>query len=229
MTERPWDAEDSAKLSNAERQQLERVLRRREKEADESAEEVKAQRIAQFEEELAQIFSAESEAFVDVTGLAKEAVAKVNDEIDRRCDELGVRRAFRPRVHLVWSGRGESADKERRAELRRVAERRAEADKLTAQKAIRRTFTDQLELLAIGALSSEEARAFLTQAPRPEALMPEVRLAALDVGDRKVEGRYGLGGVPLLALGSPGEDDPSEDEDDEDDSDDFPRPRRRLR
>jgi hypothetical protein len=222
MTERrPWDADASAKLSTAERQQLERVLKRREKESDESADEVKAQRIADFEEEIATIFAAESEAFADVTALAQEVVAKANAEIDHRCDELNIRRAFRPRLRLGWVGRGENDEKERRAELRRVAEKRAEADKLAAKKVIRRTFTDQLELLALGVLASEEAQKFLEQAPRPEALMPDVKLAELNVGDAKTpRERWSGGSVPLLALGEGN--DPSEPEDDE------PR-RRRVR
>jgi hypothetical protein len=224
MTDRPWDARDSAKLSNAERQQLERVLKRREKEADESAEEVKAQRLAAFEEELAQIFGTEDKAFADVTALAQEWISKANDEIDRRCDELGVRRDFRPQLVLAWKGRGANTDKERRKELQRVAEKRAEADKLTAQKQIRRTFTDELEKLAVGALGSEEAKAFLEQAPRPEALMPEVRLAELDAGNVTVGG-YGRGGlrggdsIPVFALGPPGEKEPERDDEDEDDLD----------
>jgi hypothetical protein len=217
---RAWDAEDSAKLSAAERKDLLAVLKRREKEADESAAEMKAQRIAEFEEELATIFEAENKAFADVTALAEAAVRKANEEIDRRCDELGIRRSFRPRLGLRWSGRGENSDKERRAELRRVAEKRAEADMLAAKKEIRRTFTDQQELLAIGALNSEEARAFLARMPRPEALMPKVRLAELDVGNKTTQDRWQP--VPLLAVNPPGEDDPSEPEEDDDD---FPHRR----
>ena len=52
--------------------------------------------------------------------------------------------------------------------------------------------------------------------------MPEVKLAELNVGDKKTSRQYGLGGVPLLALGTPGEDDPTEPEDDEED-DNIPR------
>jgi hypothetical protein len=223
MTNRPWDADDSSKLTPAERKALEGVLKRREKEADESAEEVKAQRLAAFEEELAQIFSAEDAAFADVTALAKEAIAKVADEVERRCDELGIRRDFRPSIGLAWSGRGANTFEDRRKELRKAAEARADADKLTAQKQIRRTFTDQLELLALGVLGSEEAQSFLEQAPRPEVLMPEVRLAELDAGNVTVN-RYGRrlrGGdsIPALALGQPGEEEPERD--DEDDDDDF--------
>jgi hypothetical protein len=204
---RPWDENDSAKLTAADRKEPHSVLRRREKEADESAEEVKARRLPDFEEELATIFSAEDAAFADVTAFAQEMIEKADAEIDRRCDELGIRRAFRPELRLGWSGRGENTSKERRNELRKVAEARAEADKLSAKKQIRRTFTDQQELIALGALSTEEARAFLAQMPRPETLMPEVRLAEHNVADKKTERQLGYGSVPLLAIGPPGEDD----------------------
>jgi hypothetical protein len=217
MTQRPWDADDSAKLSPAERKDLLNVLKRREKEADESADEVKAQRLADFEQELATIFCAESEAFADVTALAKEVVAKANDEINRRCDELGIRRDFRPSLGLGWSGRGDNTEKERRAELRRVAEKRAAADALSAKKQIRRAFTDQQELLAIGALGTEQARAFLQQMPRPEALMPEVRLAELNVADAKLPDEWRRRSIPLLAIGEG--DDPIDQHDDDEDDD----------
>ena len=206
---------DTTKLTAQERKALEQVLKRREREANESAGEVKAQRLAAFEEELAHEFSAEDAAFKDVTTFANELVAKANAEIDRRCDELGIRRAFRPKLRLGWSPRGENTDNERRAELRKVAERRAEADKLAAQKQIRRTFTDQLELLATGLLDSEEARTFLDRMPRPEALMPEVRLAELDLGDKTIRAAWRVP-LPLLAVNPAGAEDPSQvDEDNE--------------
>ena len=58
---------DTTKLTAQERKALEQVLKRREREANESAGEVKAQRLAAFEEELAHEFSAEDAAFKDVT------------------------------------------------------------------------------------------------------------------------------------------------------------------
>jgi hypothetical protein len=216
VTSRPWDAQDSQKLSPSERKQLEQVLKRREREADEAAAEVKAERLANFEEELATIFSAEDETFRDLVVYVEELVAKANAEVDRRCDELGIRRAFRPRLRVGWFGRGENADKERRAELRKAAGARAESDMLKAKKQIRHTFTDALEMLAIGALNSDEARAFLAQAPRPEVLMPPVRLADLDVAKAKLQVGY-RSSVPLLAIAA-GDEDPSDPEDD-----DFPR------
>jgi hypothetical protein len=203
-------------LSPADRKLLEQTLKRREREADEAAVQVKEERLANFEEEIATVFSAEDEAFRDVVAYVEELMKKANAEIDRRCDELGIRRAFRPRLMMAMSGRGENASKERRAELRRAAEARAESDMLKAKKEIRRTFTDALEMLAIGALNSDEARAFLAQMPRPEALMPEVRLADLDAAKAKLQIGY-RSSVPLLAIAA-GDEDPSDPEDD-----DFPR------
>jgi hypothetical protein len=202
------------KMTSAERTELHKVLCRREKEARETVDEVKARRLADFETELATIFDHEHEAFADVTTLAKELVAKADAEIQRRCDELGIRLEFRPDLRLGWSGRGANTSRERRVELRRVAQTRAESDARATKTKITRAFTDQMEALAVGALTSDEARAFLEGMPRPEVLMPEVRLAELDVAGATYAPKYG-DPFPLFALGQGDEPTAELDEDDE--------------
>src|SRR4029453_2505241 len=60
-------------------------------------------------------------------GVAQQAVADANAQIQRVCDERGVPKEFRPAVELAWRSRGSNADPERRAELRKLAVARIDA------------------------------------------------------------------------------------------------------
>ena len=95
---------------------------------------------------------------------------------------MGVRKEFRPSLHVGWYDRGENADAKRRTELRKVAQTRLEARARAAKLEVERHEVTVLEKLAAGALESTEAKAFLEAIPSASELMPTVTLAELEEG-----------------------------------------------
>lgn len=168
---------NSERMTSRERSDLAALIRRRAKVSRTTTAHVKAERLADFEALLASDFAAEDERFRDVTKAAAEVAARANEEIQRRCVEMGIPETFRPRLDVVWTGRGENALAERRAELRRVAQTRADADAKAAIEHIEAAALDAEEALLREGLTTGAAREFLERLPTPEQLLP-----ALDLG-----------------------------------------------
>src|SRR5215472_6592158 len=110
-------------ISNAERERLLKVARLREKVAKTVVAERSAVLLADFEQQLATIYSFDqSETWAKAVMAAKEACNAAQSAIAEECSRLGIPRRFAPNIsHPSWYGRGENAVRERRAELRKVA------------------------------------------------------------------------------------------------------------
>jgi hypothetical protein len=170
---------DADRMTSRERSELAALIRRREKVARTATNEVKAKRLADLEVQLASAFSAEDERFADVARFAAQVVERANQEVQRRCEEMGIPERFRPRLQVAWAGRGENATRERRAELRRVAQTQADADQKQALTQIEAASVEaQTELLRDG-LTTDAARAWLDALPTPEQLMPALEVSSL--------------------------------------------------
>jgi len=181
-------------MSQRERTDLAALVRRREKVAKTAALQRKAELLADVEEQLAATYKRNAEHWAEVTAAADQAVADADAEIARRCQALGIPEAFRPSLHLGWYNRGESADAQRRAELRRVAVTRLDAMEKAARAEIeRRSVNVQTQLLA-GGLESAAAQAFLETMPTADQLMPPLALAELEASVPLTAGRAALYG-----------------------------------
>jgi hypothetical protein len=167
-------------MTKRERDELASLVRRREKVAKTSASQRSAELLADFEQQMATIYSAEDEAWKDVTAGARQLVAEADAEIARRCHELGIPEDLRPRLQLDWYGGGQNAFKERRAELRRVAQSRVAALEKQARADIERASVEVQTQLLAGGLETEAARTFLAAMPTIEALMPPLDATALN-------------------------------------------------
>jgi hypothetical protein len=115
-----------------------------------------------------------------VTAAAKKAIQDADDLVAKRCADLGIRPEFRPRIDLLFYGRGENALKERRAELRKVAQTRIAALGKNAKHAIDVDALERETELVAGALTTGEAQAVLAAMPTLQALMPPIALAELE-------------------------------------------------
>jgi hypothetical protein len=167
-------------ISRADRDALLRYDRSRVRAVKQDAEAYGAHLLAQFEQQLAREYSFDEEAtWKAATESAAEAVKEAQRKIAERCAELGIPKWAWPELSGVgWYRRGENAVKERRDELRKVAQSRAAA-LVKAAKA--RTERDSIEFqgkLLAGALSSAAAKALLDSLPTIESLMPPLDLAA---------------------------------------------------
>jgi adenylate kinase len=89
-------------------------------------------------------------------------------------------------VELYWYKRGENASKERRDELRKVAQSRAAALVKGAKARIERDSLEFQNKLLAGALTTATARTLLDGLPAIESLMPP-----LDIAEFKLLGNSG--------------------------------------
>ena len=134
--------------------------------------------MADFEAKLATVYQPEDHPiWAQMHEAVDKAIADANVKIAEVCRELGVPRKFAPGIRAGWYGRGESASKERRAELRKVAQTEIEARLKKAHAAIARASVGAQESIIAAGLTSEAARALLAELPTPQQLLP-----ALDVG-----------------------------------------------
>jgi DNA primase len=139
-----------------------------------------AELLAQVEEELSTIYSADDAAWKEITAEAAQKVKEVDEQVAAICRERGVPEQFRPRIDTSWYGRGENASKERRAELRKLAQTRITAAGRKAKTAIDAQSVEVMTELIAGALESDEARRYLDKIPTPAQLMPPIVVAELE-------------------------------------------------
>jgi hypothetical protein len=135
--------------------------------------------LADFEKKLAAIYSFDQdevwkEAFAEAEKVARDC----QDRISKRCEELGIPRAFAPGLALGWHGRGENAVRDRQVELRRVAKASVEEMSKHAILKIEQQSLDlRTQVVAMGLLS-DDAKLFL------ESLAPvEEMMQMLEFGD----------------------------------------------
>src|SRR5262245_16527743 len=148
-------------MSKSERDDLARLVRRREKLAKAEVDRRASLLKQDFEAQLATVFDPMDAAWREEMEEARRAIKALNEQIAERCREHGIPERFFPRAYIDWAARGESATAGRRVELRRVATARLDAQVKAAKLAVEESSVRvQTELLA-GGLRSEEAREFL--------------------------------------------------------------------
>jgi hypothetical protein len=176
-------------MTRRDREDLAKVVRRREKLTKGDADRLAAERLAGFESQLAAIYKpGDDPVWQELYAAAATAVAEVKAKLAERCRELGIPEDWAPDLQLRWYGRGENAAAERRAELRRVAKTRIDADAKAAKVEIeKRSVAVQEQLIARG-LDSEDAKVFLESMPTAEQLMPSVSVAEIEAA-ATAEGR----------------------------------------
>jgi hypothetical protein len=169
-----------AAITKAERDDLLRVARLREKVAKTAAARRSAELLADFEKQLASIYSFDqSEVWATAHAAADKALAEANAAIAENCRKLGIPDRFAPGLVMGWYGRRENASRERRVELRRVAVTRIAAIEKEARAAIEEMSAEvQTELITNG--MSEVPRALLAQMPTAERLMPSLTVSEVE-------------------------------------------------
>jgi hypothetical protein len=172
--------EGRAVIPKSEREELARVVRLRMRVAKAAVATRQAELLADVEKQLSAKYKFGDEVWAHITQRAEEAVAEADQEIARICREMGVPENFRPSLGLHWYDRGENAAAERRAELRRLAQRKVAAAAAAAVTAIEAKGAEVLTTLIAGGLQSAEARAFLASIPAAEQLMPQLALGELE-------------------------------------------------
>ena len=174
----------AAAMTKAEREELAKVARMNARVTKSDVEARQRELLAEVEAQLAAQYRADHEAWRDLVEQANRMLAEVDAEIGGRSEAMGLLEKFRPHVGTIWMDRGENRLASRRAELRKVAQSRAEADARRAKVEVDRRTAEICTQLAAGGLTSPEAQAFLDAMPRVDELLPTLRMPELDTAKR---------------------------------------------
>lgn len=170
------------KMTNRERSELSTLAKQRAKLAKDMASYRAADLLADFEAQVAREYAwDEEEVWVEAHKIAKDALGEANELIAARCRELGIPKRFAPGLSYGWYDRRENASKQRRAELRKVAQTRLAAMEKGAKVQIDRVCLEVQTFLVSEGLDSEKARAFLERGmPTVESLMPPLAVPEIE-------------------------------------------------
>ena len=170
----------NAPMSKGEREDLQRLVRQREKVLKSAAKQRSTEMLAEFENHLAARYQFDQdETWAEAERLARAEVERSNARIAARCAELGIPKDFAPSLDFHWYGRGENASKVRRQELRKVAVSRIDAIEQAAIVQIELSSVQAQTEIATHGLTSQAARSFIERLPSVEELMKPLDFGAI--------------------------------------------------
>jgi hypothetical protein len=174
-------------MTAREREDLQRLIRQREKVLKSAAKQRSSELLADFENQMgSEYFSDQDPVWEQIMADTHRVVDRAREQIARHCRELGIPDQFAPTLNLTWSHRGYgNALKTRRDELRTMAKTRIESIERKAITQIELSCLAAQEQIALAGLTSEAARRFVEQLPSIEVLMPQLSLD-------KIAGEAGL-------------------------------------
>jgi hypothetical protein len=166
-------------MLKSEREDLQRLIRQREKVLKSAAKQRSAELLADFENQIGQEYAFDQdEVWAQAVKAAEPEVRKAQQRIEERCRELGIPKQFAPSLELEWSARGyDNTLAKRRAELRRMAQLQIEAIEQKAIVAIELSCLKAQEQIALAGLTSDAAKQFIERLPSVETLMPRLTFA----------------------------------------------------
>jgi hypothetical protein len=168
-------------MTRSEREDLQRLVRQREKVLKSAAKQRSAELIADFENQMGSEYRFDQdETWERAVKDCEPVVRKAQEQIAARCRELGIPRQFAPDVSLHWRARGyDNAVEKRRAELRRMAQTQVAAIESKAIVQIEMSCLEAQTQLATAGLTSDAARNFIEALPSIETLMPQLSFAQI--------------------------------------------------
>lgn len=162
------------RMTKGEREDLQRLVRQREKVQKSAAKARSTELLADFENQISAEYRFDDDAVWAAAEKAAEIeVRKAQQRVSARCEELGIPKQFAPRLDLYWSSRGyENSVKRRRDELREAAKAQIAALEQQAIVKIEQASVEAQTEIAISGLTSESALSFVERLPTVESLMP---------------------------------------------------------
>jgi hypothetical protein len=162
------------RMTKGEREDLQRLIRQREKVQKSAAKARSTELLADFENQIAAEYRFDDDAvWASATKAAEAEVAKAQERVAIRCQELGIPKQFAPGLRLAWAHRGyDNALDKRRAELRRVARAQVESLEQQAIVKIEQASVEAQTQIAVAGLTSGAALSFVASLPSVESLMP---------------------------------------------------------
>lgn len=168
-------------MSKSDREDLQRLIRQRERVLKSAAELRSAELLSDFENQMGHKYSFDQdEIWERAVETVQPLVAKAQQQIAARCRELGIPADFAPSVGLEWNARGYNNTVEaRRKELRVMATTKIAALEAKALVKIGLDCLAAQTAIASAGLASDAARAFLEKLPDVETLMPALSFTEL--------------------------------------------------
>ena len=168
-------------MTKGEREDLQRLVRQREKVLKSAAKQRSAELIADFENQMGQEYAFDQDdVWAQAIKSVKPLVDKAQAQIAARCRELGIPERFAPGLRLEWRARGyDNLIDKRKAELRGMAKTQIEAIERKAIVQIEMSCLHAQEQLALAGLTSEGAKQFIEALPSIDTLMPALSLAEI--------------------------------------------------
>jgi len=168
-------------MTKGEREDLQRLVRQREKVLKSAAKQRSSELLADFENQMGQEYSFDQdEVWEKAEALASHIVKQCQVQVVARCRELGIPDRFAPNLELDWRARGyENLIEKRKRELRTMAQTRIEAIEHKAVTEIELSCLKAQEAIAISGLSSSAAKDFIDKLPAIETLMPALSFEAI--------------------------------------------------
>src|ERR1700720_259076 len=166
-------------MTKSEREDLQRLVRQREKVLKSAAKQRSTEVLADFENQMGQEYSCDDDhVWAEAAKIANATVSKAQEQIKARCREIGIPDRFAPSISLAWHHRGYgNLIKERRDELRKMAQTAVAAQEQKAKTQIELSCLDAQTKLAISGLTTDMARGFIEALPSVEELMPRLSFA----------------------------------------------------
>jgi hypothetical protein len=171
----------SPAMSRSEREDLQRLLRQREKVLKSAARQRSAELLSDFKNQLGQEYSFDQdEIWAKAQQAAEREVAKAQAAVAARCKALGIPERFAPSLSLEWHHRGyDNQVAARRAELLSMASSKIDAIEAAAFTQIELSCLGAQTQLAVAGLTSEAARQFIEDIPPIETLMPKLAFSEI--------------------------------------------------
>jgi hypothetical protein len=168
-------------MSKSEREDLQRLVRQREKVLKSAAKQRSAELIADFENQMGSEYAFDQDkTWNEAARLAHIEVAKAQNRVAARCRELGIPDCFAPSLSLEWQNRGyDNSLEKRKAELRRMARTQIEAIEVKAIVEIEMSCLQAQTEIAMSGLTTDAARQFIGRLPTIETLMPRLSFAEI--------------------------------------------------
>jgi hypothetical protein len=166
----------AAVMPRYEREDLQRLVRQREKVLKSAAKQRSADLLADFENQMGQQYAFDDDEIWEQAVKSVEPVLrKARAQIAARCHELGIPARFAPSLDVSWSGRGyDNSIERRKAELRRMAQTQVAAIEAKAIVQIGVSCLEAQTALAVTGITSDAGRRFVEALPKIEALMPRL-------------------------------------------------------
>lgn len=169
------------RMTKGEREDLQRLIKQREKVLKSAAKMRSTELLADFESQMAAEYRFDDDVvWAAAAKAAGKEVKKAQEQIEARCKELGIPKQFAPNLTIGWRHRGyENSVKERRQEMRKVAMTQIEVLEQQAFLSIEQASVEAQTQIAVAGLTSEAAQQFAASLPSVESLMPKLSYAEL--------------------------------------------------